>query len=538
MNKLSIGMKIGLGFGLVSIMFIVVSFVAINNSAKQNASKEMVDHTNTVLLLIQELKIELVNAETGQRGYLVTGMDSYLEPYTTARASIESTVSELVRLTADNMNQQRRLEDVKVKIREKLAAFQQTIDLRRNEGPEAALKVVLSETGKTLMDEIRVVLTNMMNEEEDLLDQRSTIVNETTARADQTILWLTITAFFIVILLIVYYTRIIAFPIRKLSTIAEKISTGDLTGKIEETNRKDELGVLTRALTTMSDNLLAQFNEIADGVNTLSSATSEIMASVSQLAAGAAESATSISEASSTVGEIKQTAEVSNSKATQVSEAAQQISSISMDGTKTIEETREGMSKIKQQMESIADIVVRLSEQSQSIGSIAGSVNDLAEQSNLLAVNASIEAAKAGEHGKGFAVVAQEIKNLAERSKESTSQIRTILVDIQKAISSAVMATEQGGKVADEGLQLSLSASEVINTLAASVEQAAQSNIQIAASSQQQLIGMDQITTAMESIRESSMQTAASTKQTENSVSSIHDLGEKLQRILSEYKLK
>ena len=315
---------------------------------------------------------------------------------------------------------------------------------------------------------------------------------------------------------------------------AEKIANGDLTVTITPRSEKDLLG---KALATMVKNMLAQFNEISTGVNTLSSATTEIMATVSQLAASAAESATSISEASSTVGEIKQTAEVSNNKATQVSEAAQQISSISVDGTKTIEETREGMSKIKQQMESIADIVVRLSEQSQSIGSIAGSVNDLAEQSNLLAVNASIEAAKAGEHGKGFAVVAQEIKNLAERSKESTSQIRIILVDIQKAISSAVMATEQGGKVADEGLQLSLSASEVISTLATSIEQAAQSNIQIAASSQQQLIGMDQITTAMESIRESSMQTAASTKQTEGSVSSIHELGEKLQRILSDYKL-
>ena len=316
---------------------------------------------------------------------------------------------------------------------------------------------------------------------------------------------------------------------------AEKIANGDLRVTITPRSEQDSLG---KALSTMVENLRVQFNEISTGVNTLSSATSEIMASVSQLASGAAESATSISQATSTIEEIKQTAEVSNKKATQVSEAGQQITSISADGTKTIEDTRDGMSKIKQQMESIADIVVRLSEQSQSIGSIAGSVNDLAEQSNLLAVNASIEAAKAGEHGKGFAVVAQEIKNLAERSKESTSQIRTILVDIQKAISSAVMATEQGGKVADEGLKLSLSASEVISTLASSVEQAAQSNIQIAASSQQQVIGMDQITSAMENIRESSLQTAASTKQTEDSVSSIHNLGEKLQQILTQYKLK
>ena len=100
----------------------------------------------------------------------------------------------------------------------------------------------------------------------------------------------------------------------------------------------------------------------------------------------------------------------------------------------------------------IADSIVRLSEQSIAIGEIISSVGDLASQSNLLAVNASIEAAKAGEHGKGFAVVAQEVRSLAEQSKESTEQIRRILNDIQKAISSAVMATEQGGKTVENSV--------------------------------------------------------------------------------------
>jgi methyl-accepting chemotaxis protein len=106
----------------------------------------------------------------------------------------------------------------------------------------------------------------------------------------------------------------------------------------------------------------------------------------------------------------------------------------------------EGMKKIQTQMESIAESVVKLSEQSQAIGEIIASVNDLAEQSNLLAVNAAIEAAKAGEQGKGFAVVAQEVKSLAEQSKQATSQVRTIFNDIQKATTAAVLATEQGAR--------------------------------------------------------------------------------------------
>ncbi|MBT6763561.1 MAG: hypothetical protein HOA90_03385 [Prolixibacteraceae bacterium] len=171
------------------------------------------------------------------------------------------------------------------------------------------------------------------------------------------------------------------------------------------------------------------------------------------------------------------------------------------------------------------------------IGEISNTVSDIAEQSNLLAVNASIEAAKAGDQGKGFGVVAQEIKNLAERSKESTRQIQNIVGDIQKSINSTVMATELGEKAVNEGLELTAIADEVIKTLAFSVNEAAQASIQIASSSQQQLIGMDQINAAMENIKEASIQTATSTKQSEGAVTDLHKLGEKLQEILKRYKL-
>lgn len=341
----------------------------------------------------------------------------------------------------------------------------------------------------------------------------------------------------IVGIIAVIFSRLFTNPIKKLTIFSKLLADGDLSQSVD-INQHDELGTLADAFSLMQNNLRIQLEDLTEGVNVLSTSSSEIMATVSQLASGAAETATSVSETTSTVEEVKQTAEVSHQKATEVAESAHKISIISQEGTRSIQETIDGMNRIKQQMESIADIVIQLSEKSHSIGEIANTVGDLAEQSNLLAVNASIEAAKAGEEGKGFSVVAQEIKNLADRSKESTRQIRTIVSDIQKATSSAVMATEQGKKAIDEGLELTSTASEVITTLAASVEQASQANIQIASSSQQQLIGMDQITSAMENIRDASAQTASSTKQSEESVIELNNLGERLQEILKKYKLK
>ena len=334
-----------------------------------------------------------------------------------------------------------------------------------------------------------------------------------------------------------FFARSLTLPLINVVEAAQKIAGGNLAVEVTSEARQDEIGILARAFSTMVEKLRGQIQQIIEGVNILASAGSEIMASVSQLTSGASETATSVSETTTTVEEVKQTAVVTSQKAKHVSELGQRTAEISRAGLKSIEDTVNGMNRIREQMESIADMVVRLSEQSQAIGEIIATVNDIAEQSNLLAVNASIEAAKAGEQGKGFAVVAQEIRSLAAQSKQATTQVRNILFDVQKAIGSAVMATEQGSKAVEEGVKLSTQAGESIDILAESVTEATNAAIQIAASSQQQLIGMDQVVSAMESIREASAQTASGTKQTERAAHDLHNLGQRLQEIVKFYKV-
>jgi methyl-accepting chemotaxis protein len=377
-------------------------------------------------------------------------------------------------------------------------------------------------------------------------------------------------------LLFFFFARSLTRPMIDLVEAAEKIAGGDLAVEVTSENRQDEIGSLAQAFTGMirslkdkaqiaqkiaagdltveatplSDadalgnafsamviTLRRQIQEIVEGVNVLASSGSEIMASVSQLTAGAAETSTTVSETTTTVEEVKQTTEVSSQKAKRVAELGRKSVEISQTGLKSIEDTITGMNRIKEQVESIADMVVRLSEQSQAIGEIIATVNDLAEQSNLLAVNASIEAAKAGEQGKGFAVVAQEIRSLAAQSKQATTQVRNILFDVQKAISSAVMATELGSRAVEEGVRLSTQAGEAIDVLAESVTESTNAAIQIAASSHQQFIGMDQVASAMENIREAALQMASSTKQTEKSAHDLHNLGSRLQEIVKFYKV-
>lgn len=276
--------------------------------------------------------------------------------------------------------------------------------------------------------------------------------------------------------------------------------------------------------------------EVKATVTILASSSNQILVSTTQVATGTAETASAISETTATVEEVRQAAQLSSQKAKNVSDSAQRVAQVSEAGQKAVEETAAVMRRISDQMESIAQTIVRLSEQSQTIGGIIASVTDIADQSNLLAVNAAIEAARAGEQGKGFAVVAQEIRSMAEQSKQATSQVRGILSDVQKATSAAVMATEQGSKAVEAGVKQSAQAGEAIRVLAESSGEAVQASTQIVASSRQQVVGMEQIGTAMENINQAGAETAASTRQVEAAAKSLNEMGQKLKELVEQFK--
>ncbi len=319
-----------------------------------------------------------------------------------------------------------------------------------------------------------------------------------------------------------------------MAVIAERIAAGDLRVSVVPQSDKDILGV---SFARMLEGLHHSTSDIAEAVELLGSSANEIQAAATQVASGTAETATALSETTTTVEEVRQAAQLSAGKAASVAENAQHVVQVSRNGQKAVEETASGMRLIKEQIGLIANTVVRLSEQSQSISGIIATVTDLADQSNLLAVNAAIEAARAGEQGKGFAIVAQEIRSLAEQSKHATTEVRTILNEIQKATGAAVMATEQGSKAVEAGVKQSAQAGEAIRALADTSVEAAQMATQIAASSQQQVIGMDQIGVAMENISQAGAENAASMVQVEMATRNLQEMGQKLKQLIEQYQM-
>lgn len=403
-------------------------------------------------------------------------------------------------------------------------------------GDQIQLLSVLLGDQTTRIEAIRA-LADQLNK--DLEDEVVRVVRESN--------WSTITAlvifasvsllvFIVAAIVTSMLTRSLAQPLTQLTTAAARIANFDLLVDVPISEGKDEIAVLVRTFKIMLDNLGAMSTNIGSGVNVLAASSNEILASIQQVAAGAAETASALTETTTTVEEVRQTAQVSNEKAKNVSRSAQRASELGGTGSKTMQELGAGMHRIQGQMNAISESIARLSEQSHSIGAIIASVEDITEQSNILAVNASIEAAKAGEHGKGFAVVAQEVRSLAEQSREATKQVRQILSEIQKGVTSSGMVTEQGSRAVLEGIQQSQDALQAVQALLASVEESSHAALQITTSSQQQLVGMEQIAIAMESIRDASTQNVAATRQVEEATRSLSSVGSTLRELIAKYR--
>ncbi|HWQ52361.1 MAG TPA: methyl-accepting chemotaxis protein [Bryobacteraceae bacterium] len=338
------------------------------------------------------------------------------------------------------------------------------------------------------------------------------------------------------ILLTILIQRSITGPLDVFMRFVEQVGHGDLT-KEAPASRADELGDLARSLNQMVVGLKDVASQARRMAEDLGAATAEILASTQQQAASTAEQAAAVQQANATMSQITQAGSQISDRARQVAASAEATSGASSAGLQSVQNTALTMERIREQAEAVADNVIALSEKTQAIGEIISTVNDIAEQSHLLALNAAIEAAAAGEHGRSFSVVASEMKNLADQSKQATVQVRSILGDIQKAINSSVMLTEEAVKRVESGRQQAGSADRAIRALTDNIEESVRAFQQIVAGSSQQQIGFEQVTQAFRSIGVATQQTATSTRQSEKAAANLNSLAQQLRAVVERYRI-
>jgi CHASE3 domain sensor protein len=482
-NNWTFGRRLAAGFGLAGLTLVVIAAVAYRTTYALIENDALVSHTYDVRSAMADLLSALKDAETGQRGYVITGADSYLEPYQTALAQVKTTFDAARKLTADSPTEQKTLTALSPLIDSKLAELKQTIALRRTEGFDAALKVVLNDTGKIFMDQIRAIVADADHEEAELLVRRADEARSSAQWAMAITLW------------------------------------GGLAGI-----------AVVAAIGWFITNSLSK--QIGTSVGQVQSSSAELQAAANQQAAGAKEQATAMSEITTTISELLATSRQIAESAQRVAQIADQTAGAARSGHGTVDVTHDSISGIRRQVDQIVAHMLELGKKSQEIGAVLDIVSELAEQTNILAINATIEAAGAGDAGKRFSVVADEIRKLADRVGGSTKEIRTLIDDVRSAVNTTVMATETGSKSVDAGSRQFGDVASAFQQISGLVTTTMEAAREIELSTKQQTTAVEQVNVAIANVSQASKETETSSSQTFVTASQLASLSKDLLRII------
>ena len=372
-------------------------------------------------------------------------------------------------------------------------------------------------------------------------------------------------AIFSSILMCIGLTRSVLIPLRQFDKAAKKIAGGDFTANIRLSS-KDELGKLSNAIQEMTESLKSiitnvQRSSVKVGTTAqklsisseiMKASTDQISSTTREMAIGAGIEAEKISEVSRAMREMSESVQQVAVNSQKAAEGANSASTNAQHVGKMSVEVAQKMKDIQLTVDNSAIVIKQLDGKSQQIGEIIGVITNIADQTNLLALNAAIEAARAGEHGRGFAVVADEVRKLAEESRGAAKQITGLVKDIQQGTKQAVVTMEQGTKTVDEGTKTIEETVSAINHIVKSAADVANMVQEIAAAAQEQSASVEEVTSSVEDvsaiIEESaagSQETSGTTEEEANSMDELFNdakelaaLSEELQMSASRFILK
>jgi len=316
-----------------------------------------------------------------------------------------------------------------------------------------------------------------------------------------------------------------------------KFGKGDLSISIKAERDTGEIYNLfesfNRTVTKMKQTIL----QVADAVDATSSASTQISSSAEEMTAGAQEQSAQTSEIATAMEEMSSTIVETNQNTALAAEAAKDSGVLAEEGGRAVEDSVAGMEKISQVVHSAAGTVKVLGEQSEKIGKIVDVINDIADQTNLLALNAAIEAARAGEQGRGFAVVADEVRKLAERTTTATKEIADMIKQLQTGTAETVSSIEQGVEEANKGKVLVAKAGELINEIVKSSSKVMDVVTQVATASEEQSATAEEISKNIESINMVAQESANGVGQIAKAAEDLNRLTEDLQQLVNRFKV-
>jgi methyl-accepting chemotaxis protein len=330
--------------------------------------------------------------------------------------------------------------------------------------------------------------------------------------------------------------RSITSALRQGVEIAERLSTGDLTSTIVA-DSEDETGQLLKAMNNMAGNLKKMIGEVKSSAETMASASQELSASSEQMTKEITGQTSRSTQIATATEQMSQTVVDVAKNATSIASSATDTAKTAKDGGAIVSKSVEEVQAIARSVSDSARTIGALGEKSKQIGEIVGVINDIADQTNLLALNAAIEAARAGEQGRGFAVVADEVRKLAERTAKSTSEIAGMINGIQEEVEGAVKSMDEATRQVEVGVKYTEQAGGALDTIVTSVGQLHSMIQQIASATEEMSSASEQVSGDIQAIANSSNEMSSGAAQISQSSADLAKLATDLHIIVDRFKV-
>jgi methyl-accepting chemotaxis protein len=536
MNRLTLRMKLGLGFGSLLLILAAMGFVG-NSSVGQLADiSERAGKVMTKTYLASQIEAGLEKQTSGARAYMLAGREDLLQHDQEGKQQFNDSMDNLSALVATEEGH-RLYGEIHSSYGEYRAIVDREIELRRADKEKDAVDLAFSPQTAEVRTRVRKAIEEMVRFQNRRKEEIVKEQNAAESHVRYMIVLLAIAGFVVGIGIAVLITRSVTTVMMEMVGVVQEIANNNLATADLEITTQDETGQAGEALNRMKNNLRQVIQSIASTATHVASASEEISASATQQAQSSetqkdqtAQVAASMHEMSSTVTQVSDNCNKAAHAARQAAETARQGGSI-------VEDTLTKMQLIADSVAATAKTVEGLGKSSDQIGHIIGVIDDIADQTNLLALNAAIEAARAGEQGRGFAVVADEVRKLAERTSAATKEIAQMVKGIQDETAAAVTAMEAGTKQAEEGVSSTAKAGDSLKAIIQVSEQVGGMITEIATAATEQSATSEQVNNNVEQISKLVKESALGAQQSATACQDLSGLALDLQAMVGKFNL-